>query len=352
MQPERTAATQRRGTEFAELTNQGKLRRVRRLALAALDHYDLAVSRMTVVSYHLNVLYRVETTDGERYALRISHPTWRDDVELRSELAWLAALARETDIGAHQPLSNRDGELVTTIAVESVPEARRAVLFSWAAGVQLAKWLTNANVEAMGVLSARLHEHAATFTPPDGFTTRRLDCLFPRDEEVVLFTPRFAHLFSPEQRKVFEQAIERAQTELDRLYRSPDPPRVIHGDLHHENVLVDHGRLQPVDFEDIINAYPIQDIALTFYDFRYFTDPARHGYAALCATFQRGYTSRLPWPQEYPGQLDILHLARRIWVANWVLQHEDAQHHAPFVERETERFQGFMQLEADVGPMR
>ncbi len=341
------------GTQpFKELTNTGKLRRVRRLALAALDHYGLSVSRMAVVSYHLNVLYRVETTGGERYALRISHPTWRDDVELRSELDWLAALARETDIGAHEPLPNRDGAFITTVAVEGVPEPRRAVLFSWAPGVQLAERLTDANVEAMGVLSASLHEHAASFTPAVGFTARRLDRIFPRDEEVVLFTPKFAHLFSPEQRDVFEQAIERAQAELDRLYSSPEPPRVVHGDLHHENVLIDHGRLQPVDFEDIINAYPIQDIALTFYDFRYFTDPARHDYAALCAAFERGYTRRLPWPQEYPSQIHILHLARRLWVANWVLQHEDTQHHAPFVKRETERFRGLLEREGDDGPMR
>ncbi len=315
---------------------------MRRLALAALDHYDLTVNRISVVTYHLNVLYRVETTDGRRFALRISHPTWRDDVELRSELAWLLALARETDIGAHEPLPNRDGELITTVAVDGVPETRRAVLFTWAPGVQLAERLTDTYVEQMGVLSARLHEHGATFKPPAGFTTRRLDRLFPRGETNILFTPEFAHLFSPDRRAIFEEGIAVAQTELDRLFRSPEPPRVVHGDLHHENVLVHRGRLHPVDFEDIINAYPIQDIALTFYDFRYYTDPTRHDYDKLCAAFQRGYTTRLAWPQEYANQINILHLVRRIWIANWVLQREAVEHHAAFIERETERFHAWL----------
>jgi Ser/Thr protein kinase RdoA (MazF antagonist) len=327
---------------FAQLTSQGRLRRVRRLGLAALDHYDLTVGRMSVVTYHLNVLYRVVTTDGRRYALRISHPTWRDDVELRSELTWLAALARETDIGAHEPLPNRDSELITTVAVDGVPEPRRAVLFTWAPGVQLAERLMDEYVEQMGVLSAKLHEHGATFSPPAGFTTRRLDRLFPRGETNVIFSPEFAHLFSPAQRATFEQGVGVAQAELDRLYANPEPPRVVHGDLHHENVLVHRGRLQPVDFEDIINAYPIQDIALTFYDFRYYTDPARYDYARLCAAFQRGYTTRLPWPQEYENQINILHLVRRVWIANWVLQREPAVHHAAFIEREVERYQQFM----------
>lgn len=297
---------------------------------------------MTVVTYHLNLLFRVDTADGRRFGLRISHPTWRDDVELRSEVTWLAALAIETDIGAHQPLPNRSGDLITTVTVDGVPEPRRAVLFSWAPGVQLADRLTDDNVDQMGILSARLHEHGATFTPSEGFTTRRLDRLFPRDEEVVIFSPRFGHLFTAEQRALFESAFEQSQAELDRLYRNPEPPRVVHGDLHHENVLVHRGRLQPVDFEDVINAYPIQDIALTFYDFRYYTDPAKHDYAALCAAFQRGYTTRLSWPQEYANQIDILHLARRIWVANWVLQREPAEHHAAFIERETERYRHFL----------
>lgn len=327
---------------FAQLTNQGKLRRVRRLALAALEHYDLAVHRMSVVTYHLNTLYRVETPSGERFALRISHPTWRDDAELRSELVWLQALASDTDVCAHQPLPNRRGELVTTITVHGVPEPRRAVLFSWVPGIRLADRMSIENVERMGVLSAKLHEHAWTFVPPDGFTNRRLDRLFPRNEDIVLFSPQHASKFSPGQRTVFEQAIERANAELDRLYRNSEQPRVIHGDLHHENVIVNRGNLQPVDFEDVINGYPIQDIALTFYDFRYYTDPARHDYGELSAAFQRGYTTRLPWPQEYGNQINILHLVRRLWVANWVLTHEDPEHHKPFIERETERYRRLM----------
>jgi Ser/Thr protein kinase RdoA (MazF antagonist) len=327
---------------FFELTTRGKLSRARRVALAALAHYDLTVRAMQAVTYHLNVLYRIDTTDGERFALRISHWDWRDDVELHSELAWLTALADETDIGAHRPLPNRRGELVTTVAVDGFPERQRAVLFTWARGIPLAERLTESNVEQMGVLSARLHEHGATFTPPPGFTTGRLDRLFPRGEQNILFEPQFAHLFTPERRGIFEAAIERAQGELDRLYANPTPPQVVHGDLHHENVLIHRGKLHPVDFEDIINAYSIQDIALTFYDFRYYTDPATHDYATLCAAFQRGYTTRLPWPQEYANQIDILHLVRRIWIANWVLQREPAEVHAPFMERETERYRAWM----------
>lgn len=281
----------------------------------------------------MDLLYRVDTVSGERFALRISKPAWRSYLELQSELDWLSALARDIDIGTHEPLANRGGELISTVNVDGVPEPRHCVLFTWVPGVELAERLTGENVEKMGVLSARLHEHAATFMPKGPFTARNLDRLFPRGEECVLFAPTFQYLFDPDQREIFERAMDRAQSELDRFYANPEGRRVIHGDLHHENVKVFGGKLRPIDFEDVIWGYAIQDIGLTLYDFRYFTDPEAHDYANLCEAFQRGYTSRLPWPKEYSGQIDTLQVARRIWVANWVLQNEDAQHHATFVDR-------------------
>jgi Ser/Thr protein kinase RdoA (MazF antagonist) len=144
----------------------------------------------------------------------------------------------------------------------------------------------------------------------------------------------------------FWSAWQCAEAELARLYPNPDELRVIHGDLHHENIKVHNGKLRPIDFEDIIWAYLIQDIALTFYDFRYYTDPSVHSYDDLCATFQRGYEQVSAWPQEFPTQIDTLHVARQLWVANWVLINEDPIHHQPFINRLADRFQRFLDGES------
>jgi len=312
------------------------------LAVDALRQYDIAVQRLTLISHHLNILYRVDTSTGKRFALRISSPTWRSHLELQSELQWLIALDRETDIGAHTPLPNRSGELITTLAGHGVPESRRCVLFTWVPGVEVASRLTPENVEKMGELSARLHRHGQDFQPHNPFTKRSLDRLFPRDEEVVLFGAEHANLYSTAQRASFEHAWERAETELLRLYADPSGLLVVHGDLHHENIKVHRGKLRPIDFEDVIWAYSIQDIALTFYDFRYYTDPAAHNYEDLCHSFKRGYERLEPWPEDYPGQIDTLHVARQLWVANWVLINEDPVHHQPLIARLADRFGRFV----------
>lgn len=315
---------------------------MRQVALEALEHYDLDVGRVVRITDHLNNIYRVDTADGQRFALRISHPTWRSELELRSEISWLLALADETDIDAHVPIANRNGEYITVVERPGVPGVRRCMLVSWVGGVDLIEQLTQENVQEMGRLSARLHRHGATFVPDGPFTELRLDKLFPRGERVVLDDPEFAHLFANGQRQVFDRARELAEAELAKLYGSGRQPIVVHGDLHHENVKVDGGKLRPVDFEDIVRAFPVQDIALTFYDFRYFSPEGAPDYETLTAWFEEGYRDVADWPADHPNQIDILHVARQFWVTNWVLLNDDPKYHQPFVDRLTKRFVGVL----------
>src|SRR5689334_9873792 len=85
---------------FDALSLRGQGRRLRPLAANVLAHYDLAVTQIRLIANHLNTIFRVDTADGPSYVLRISHPTWRTPADQALEIAWLRALAAETDIGA------------------------------------------------------------------------------------------------------------------------------------------------------------------------------------------------------------------------------------------------------------
>ena len=41
--------------------------------------------------------------------------------------------------------------------------------------------------------------------------------------------------------------------------------RILHNDLHQWNVRIYRGRLSPIDFEDLMWGWPVQDIATTLY---------------------------------------------------------------------------------------
>jgi Ser/Thr protein kinase RdoA (MazF antagonist) len=88
---------------------------------------------------------------------------------------------------------------------------------------------------------------------------------------------------------------------------------VIHGDLHTQNVKVDHGRLTPLDFEDLLWAVPILDVATSLYYVRH-----RPDYLELARAFRSGYERRLPWVETRPGEVDRLMIARGIDMLNFV----------------------------------
>lgn len=329
---------------FATLTPRGQAARVRGLAIAALAAYDLDVRRVSLLSNDLNGIFRVDLADGSRRMLRVSEPTWRSDSDLHAELAWLQTLAA-TDIGAPLPYSNRDGDLVTWASVPGVPEPRRCVLFSWIPGQPIAKSLTQPNVAKMGALSAHLHAQAASVALPADVRLHRFDRLFSRGETPVYFNPEYAHVVTPSRAEVLQRAIARANEGFATLAADAAAWRPIHGDLHHENVLLHRGGVRPVDFEDIIFGHPAQDIALTFYDFLYYTDPQQHDYDSLCRWFREGYTQVSPWPVPEERSIHNMLIARRVWVVNWVLLNEPESIHEIAMESLTKRFEYLLALD-------
>lgn len=160
---------------------------------------------------------------------------------------------------------------------------------------------------------AQLHLHAGDYQPPNQHSLLRFDRPFPFPEPVVLFEEPFVALFPPERRAIYEQAIAWTKESIDRLQASGEAMRILHNDLHQWNVRVYRGRLSPIDFEDLMLGWPVQDIATTLYYF------PKENYAASRAAFQAGYTRRCPWPERHPGEIDSFIAARGFGLANFIL---------------------------------
>ncbi|HMA36077.1 MAG TPA: phosphotransferase [Chloroflexia bacterium] len=326
---------------FSELSPRGQAGRWRQMALAALRYYDLDVRRVRLIAHQLNVVFRVETAEPQTYGLRISHPTWRTVEDLELEVSWLRALSAETDLGTPRPYANRAGDYITMVTVVGIPEPGRCVLMSWIPGTDLIKHLSEANLYKLGILAARLHIHAAGFVPPPGMSQRQMDGIYARGEPDALFATESAALFSPASRAVFARVREHVQEAFAALYADPRGRRVIHNDLHQENVKVFQGRLRPLDFEDAIWGYPVQDIAMTFADLLVYTELRPDEYQASRRAFERGYCTLAPWPENTPGQIDTFIAGRQIWRANFVARFE-TPHAYLFNDRLAARFQSFL----------
>jgi Ser/Thr protein kinase RdoA (MazF antagonist) len=309
---------------FDALTRRGKARRLRRLAFDALTQYDTEVIELRLLGVCTNTLFRVRTAEGPACVLRVCTPGWRTETDLRSEVMWLRALDRDTDLGAPVPIQARDGEFVVRATAPGVPGAdglsgaRHCLLMSWLPGPLLASDLSEANLLKMGELFARMHAHGAQWAPPEGFTRRRMDREYARDEEDLLFSCQEG--FTARTRAVMERAWEAVCAAFARLYADPAGLQVIHNDLHHENIKLSRRRLRPFDFEDTLWGYPVQDVAMALQDLM--LDVAPQAYDPLLCAFQQGYEVRAPWPEQYEGQIDVFRVGRLFWVANYVARYQ------------------------------
>ncbi|MBN1265909.1 MAG: phosphotransferase [Anaerolineales bacterium] len=340
----------RQQREFYDLTYYGRARRLREMGKLVLERYPVRVKQIRLLTIETNGIFRVDTEDGTRYMLRISDPkNTHEEAEIRSEIAWLNALIRETDLRIPAPVLNTMGEFVNAVQMEGIPKKRFCVLFSWIQGKDLAQQITPQNLSLLGEVTARLHEHARQFQPPPDFRVRTMDSVFPyadpsfeEVEPVILFEKDLQPVVSPEQRRIFQRGAELVQQEIDRLYNSAEPLSVLHGDLHQWNVKIYRGQLAVLDFEDLMWGYPIQDIGTTWMYF--FEEP---GAQELRRAYREGYERILPWPERYQGQLEIMVAARVFNLVNYILNSpvpEDQQIAPDYVKRSVKRLKELLPL--------
>lgn len=333
---------------FEDLKYQGRAARLRQLALNALKEYDLNIKKVSLITIDTNGVFRVDTQDGQKFVIRITDPFGgHDRIDIKLELSWMQAIRNETDIRLPQPLPARDGQLVVQASAEGVPEPRLCVVFHWVPGVNLEDRFNEETVHRMGQLSAKLHQHGATFKIPQGTPLRNLGKIFPYCEPgfnlvepFKLFNPEFSAWITPQRRSVFEKTIEQVEGFLKTLYSDQNRARILHHDLHLWNVKVHRGQLYVIDFEDLIWGFPEQDIATTLYYF-----PWEDNFNHWKSIFKQGYESMQPYPIKDDMQLETMLVARRLLLTNDLLNLDTPEYREMIprsIERTSAHFERFL----------
>lgn len=297
---------------WEELTERGKWRRLRPAAWDGLADYPITPVKLTFVGGFTNAIYRVDATDGV-YALRIDVFGDHSDADVDVEVAWLDALSRDTDLDVSRPVRTRDGRPYTHVTGPGIPGERRATLFEWIPGRPLGDDLSLGRYRQLGSLSAALTAHGASFVPPH--RPMAWDRIFYWPEEAdpyVIDDERHAHHFAGDRREILHRAIDAIAPAFGRL--PAGGAQVVHGDLHPWNVHVRRGRMWALDFEDVMWAHPVQDVAITL-----FYERSRDDYDELRAAFEEGYRTVAAWPESYPGEIDTFIAARGVSFVNFVL---------------------------------
>jgi Ser/Thr protein kinase RdoA (MazF antagonist) len=303
---------------FESLTHRGQILRLRRLALKALERYELPAFRLTALQHEENTTFRVDLSTGERYALRIHRFANRSKEAVHSELLWLVALRREGFV-VPEPLLTRDRQLLTVITLEGVPAARISVLFHWVDGEFLNRELTPAHLEQVGAFMARLHKQSIHFKTAEGFVRERVDVIsdeernkgahgmseqdarqqFDHPDDEAMAIRVVAQVASAEDGARVETLIRKMRAVQRALGQGPETFGLIHADLHQDNYLFLQESVRAIDFDDCGFGHYLYDMAVTLSEVKW-----RENTPALHAAFLTGYRSVHPLSAEHQRYLE------------------------------------------------
>jgi Ser/Thr protein kinase RdoA (MazF antagonist) len=247
-----------RRDDFSALSSDERVDRLRRLALRALERYDLTAPSLSLITNDWNCVFHVASGETSCVA-RVNLPGRRTRAEVEGEMAWLATLA-DGPIPVPPPVAARDGSLVVEAEDAGVPEPRMCVLFGWLDGVRLAEGLDADRASALGEATAVLHRQARSFPVPSGMHV--WDSPFPFREPEVLFDVAHAAIVDARMRGTFERTRAVTVEAIARL-RALEPPRMLHADLHEDNALMrPDGSIAILDFDDSMAGWPVQDLSV------------------------------------------------------------------------------------------
>jgi Ser/Thr protein kinase RdoA (MazF antagonist) len=278
-------------------------RQLRHLAWAALDQQGITVKRLRWMGQHTNHLFRCDTTTGERLVVRVCLPGGRSDAELDAELAWLAALARDT--GLTVPVAR----FSTHVTTPQLPAGGRCIAFGWVQG-RPCGWQPSRRLAAdLGRVLGTLHRHAGGFRPPPGFTRPALDIQHLTWAGTWHAAQLARQPIHPAVRCVLSETAGRVEAVLASLGKDPAGYGLVHADLDLGNVLDHHGQARPIDFDDASWGHYAMDLAIA-------VDSVPE---ALHPVLLGGYRTVRPLPPGYEEHETALLAARRLYLATWHL---------------------------------
>jgi Ser/Thr protein kinase RdoA (MazF antagonist) len=212
-----------------------------------------------------NWTYRVEADSAAPLVLRIYRPGGRSPAEIMSELAWMTAIDENSHLLVPNVIPTLGGSKVLELTRDAPLDPCYCVMFSWAPGREpsedeLATWFPE-----LGAITAHLHQHARTWTPPSWFRRPRWDVSTTLGDRPH-WGPWQSSVTDAEELKQLERLAEVVIARLRNFGEGPRRFGLVHADLRLANLLVDGDRITVIDFEDCGLSWYLYDLAcaLTF----------------------------------------------------------------------------------------
>ncbi|OAB39049.1 aminoglycoside phosphotransferase [Paenibacillus macquariensis subsp. defensor] len=233
--------------------------RARKVALLAIQQYDLEWELIQFIQLSDTITYKIETSTAGSYLLRI-HSDRLSKEEIHSELTLLQALNNSDDLTVPEGIASYDGSYVLEIDTDEGYRSPYVTLMRWIEGEHTSGEVTDSCAFNMGVMMSRLHKVAVSFVPPSDFV-RPIWGMENFSHQMAKLERYYTCFLSEEAWESYQAAAEKIVTELGVMHRSDYNYGLIHADLHTGNIVFNSGHSYPIDFGRCGYGYFLYDMA-------------------------------------------------------------------------------------------
>jgi Ser/Thr protein kinase RdoA (MazF antagonist) len=219
---------------------------------------------------------------------------------IASELMWLMALRRDTDIVVPEVLAANDGSLVQTFDAPGLDKPRHAAIYSFLTGREPPEDQLRPGFERLGEISARFSRPSWT---PDVMLEDRMNW----------GAWQAGHGVEGETLELFTRLDGVVRRRLAALPTGREHFGLIHADLRLANLLVEGDRTAIIDFDDCGFGWYLYDLAaaLSFLE-------ERSDVPELIACWLKGYRKVAEIPADMEREIPTLVMLRRLQLVGWV----------------------------------
>jgi Ser/Thr protein kinase RdoA (MazF antagonist) len=283
---------------------------LRRIANDALAHYNISCQSLAFIGHSASAVYQVTDRDGNRFSLRIYRPRsenlesfWTSPEAVRSEMMWLHALSRETDITLPVPVRNSRGEWVTVV------DGVACVLLTWVDGEARNPFVSVEEVRVIGEMTGKMHRQSSNWTLPESFSRPSLDDARIMQALEKLEAEARTGGLPADETALLLRAGRKAIGMMNLLGRSAETWGVIHADLIPGNILFHGTEARPIDFGACAFGHYLIDLGWTMC----------YVHPSLRAHLLRAYAGHFALPNNHVDLLEGFYLAAMLDTMNFWL---------------------------------
>jgi Ser/Thr protein kinase RdoA (MazF antagonist) len=304
------------------------------IAGKALKLYPFEVKDISLINNEYNATFRIESNDGQLFALRININSPRTSENLKAEVSWVNHLFNDGRVRVAKPIASTQGDLFASVQHDHSARDLHCVLYSWLPGSELEDEPELAQIKALGEAMAQMHIVARDFQLPADSNLPSLDHVMWWTEDFLLSEKS---VLDQDSKDLVAQTLQVIDTHIKSLYVGATP-LVIHADLHGGNVLWDVNSLSVLDFDDSGIGLPAQDLSTAIY---YLDTPEQD------VALREGYSSVAPLPEMSERDLEVFLIQRRVILLNYLYETTNEEHRAmipEYLEESLRRMVKFLKI--------